>query len=65
MAVFMENNPKYMVVFLALAKIGVTSALINNHLTQEVILIIFLKNVKMYNGKYISGPEPFHQRCKS
>ena len=31
-AIFMENHPKYMIVFLALVKIGVTAALINHHL---------------------------------
>ena len=35
-AVFMENHPKFMVVILALAKIGAVASLINNHLTQEV-----------------------------
>ncbi len=35
MAVFMENHPKYMVVLLGLAKIGVTAALINNNLSDE------------------------------
>lgn len=35
MAVFMENHPKYMIVLLALAKIGVVAALINNNLTDE------------------------------
>ena len=35
-AIFMENNPKYMIVLLALAKIGVVAALINNNLSQEV-----------------------------
>jgi acyl-coenzyme A synthetase/AMP-(fatty) acid ligase len=38
-AIFMENHPKYMVVLLALAKIGVIAALINNNLTHEVILL--------------------------
>ncbi len=33
----MENHPKFMVVFLALAKIGVVAALINHHLTEDVI----------------------------
>ena len=36
MAIFMQNQPKYMVALLGLAKIGVTAALINNNLTQEV-----------------------------
>ena len=35
-AIFMENHPKYMVVLLALAKIGVVAALINNHLQHGV-----------------------------
>ena len=35
-AIFMENHPKFMVVILALAKIGAVASLINNHLTQEV-----------------------------
>ena len=34
-AIFMENHPKFMVVLLALAKIGVVAALINCNLTDE------------------------------
>ena len=34
-AIFMENHPKFMVVLLALAKIGVVTALINCNLTDE------------------------------
>ena len=37
-AIFMENDPKYMIVLLALAKIGVTAALINNHLRHEALM---------------------------
>ena len=37
-AIFMENHPKFMVVILALAKIGAVASLINNHLTQEVFI---------------------------
>ena len=43
-AVFMENHPKFMVVILALAKIGAVASLINNHLTQEVNLVFLVKN---------------------
>lgn len=35
-AIFMENHPKYMVLLLGLAKIGVAAALINNNLTLDV-----------------------------
>ena len=34
-AIFMENHPKYMVILLGLAKIGVVAALINNNLTED------------------------------
>ena len=37
-AIFMTNQPKYMVALLGLAKIGVTAALINSNLTHEVNL---------------------------
>ena len=35
-ALFMENKPKYVAFVIGLAKIGVTAALINCNLTQEV-----------------------------
>ena len=44
-AVFMENHPKFMVVILALAKIGAVASLINNHLTQEVNLVFLVKKL--------------------
>merc|ERR1712223_269807 len=34
-AIFMENDPKFMVVLLALSKIGVAAALINSNLTDN------------------------------
>jgi solute carrier family 27 fatty acid transporter 1/4 len=35
-AIFMENKPKYVACMIGLAKIGVTSALINYQLSDEV-----------------------------
>ena len=63
-AIFMTNQPKYMVALLGLAKIGVTAALINNNLTHEVILHpLHLK----YSHEYIAlflGIDVFNQYCQ-
>ena len=40
-ALLMENKAKYMAYVIGLAKIGVTVALINYHLKQEVITKLF------------------------
>ena len=63
-AIFMTNQPKYIVALLGLAKIGVTAALINNNLTHEVILHpLHLK----YSHEYIVvflGIDVFNQYCQ-
>lgn len=63
--IFMENKPKYVACIIGLAKIGVTSALINYQLSGEVRNEIFGKK-PLYKLKFaiISATSSFHHHCQ-